>query len=230
MKILQVLAEIYETPSILEREVPDILAFLSAKCGKKGQSLSNNIPMHEACFADLLNKNGFLFLNKNIAPLLGYPCYHHQLGGNHTKVDFVLYETVGTCIVSVKFDLKHTNTKTFYLNDGWFHTDTIYIINWTLKKKHSVLIACGNEIPTKDEESEMRELLELKKRLNTEQNNVGSLVKYIRFANQYKCDMFTPEFAESRFQSVSAFLSSMSQPSESASQEQHSQSALPPKD
>jgi len=204
--------------------MPSIVQVLSNKAGKAGQGVANSVPNHEACFANLLNKHGFLLLPKNKNPMYGFPCYHHQPGGTQAKTDFIVYETIGSKIVSINIDLKHTNSKTVYLNDGWFHKDTIYVISWTDKKQYKTLIAKGNDIPTEEENTAMRDLLELKKKLNSESKIVGSLMKYIRFANQYKCDSFTQEFVKSRFESVKTFLEMNEQLTQSTEQEPHFQS------
>lgn len=220
MKILDVLQTIRRDPSLLERQLPELKGFLSKKAGKSGQGVANSIPDHEVCFADVLNSHGFLFLSKDVQPTVGFPYYHHQIGGTQTKIDFQIYETVNEKIVTIPVDLKHTNSKTFYLNDGWFDSDTIYIVSWTLKKINKVLIAYGNDIPTDEEQDYMNELIALKKKLNTERKNTGSLVPYIRFANQYKCDRFTEEFTNTQFEKVLSVLSV-----QSTELEPHSQSA-----
>lgn len=228
MRLQNVVRSIRDTPELLERMLPDLRKFLTSKAGKSGQGVANSIPDHEVCFADVLNSNGFLFLSKDKPPLKGYPCYHHQLGGTQTKTDFHVYETINEKIVTTLIDLKHTNGKTFYLNDGWFETDTIYIVNWTEKKQQKVLIALGQDIPSDEEIEEFNRLLELKQLLNSNKRTTGSLVKYIRFANQYKCRAFTDEFVTSRFERVNAFLEKNDSPTQSIEQEPRFQSALQP--
>lgn len=228
MKLQTVFQAIRACPALLEKKNPDSLGFLTLKAGSSGQGVANSVPVHEACFADILNEHGFLFLDKASSPIRGFPCYHHQPGGTQTKVDFMVYETVGNKIVPFKIDLKHANGKTFYLNDGWFENDTLYVISWTQKKEHQVLIARGDEIPTEEERLAMDELIALKKKLNSENKTIGSLVRYIRFANQYKCDSFTSEFQLVKFQLVMEYLASHEQVSELVEQEPHSQSVSQP--
>jgi len=199
MRLQRVLQYIKDTPSVLERTIPHLKQILGSKSGKIGQGLANSIPGHEACFADVLNQHGFLFISKDKGPIHGHPCYHHQLGGTQTKTDFHVYETINDKIISFQIELKHSNGKTFCLNDGWFEPETIYIINWSLHKKHKVLIALGNDIPTNEEKEAMKELISIKKRLNSEKKTIGSLIRYVRFANKYKCDKFTPEFDKNAF-------------------------------
>lgn len=196
--LTRALETIRNDPAVLERCLPDMCEFLSRKAASRGQGIANNVPNHEACFADVLDSNGILFVHNNRPLVSNHPCYRHQPNGTQKPPDFVVYEGGKTHI----FDLKHSNSKLIFLNDGWFHDDTIYILSWTARKCPSVLISVGRDIPTQEEVDAMRELNELKKKINSGQNVVGSLVKYVRFANQYKCSSFTPEVCDDRFTRV----------------------------
>jgi hypothetical protein len=103
-----------------------------------------------------------------------------------------------------KFDLKHSSSKSFYFNDGWFEKDLIYVISWTSTnpKKNNVLIGYGDDIPTEEENLEMERFVQFKKDCNKQNKKVGSLRKCVRFANQYSCERFTEEYTAERFTHV----------------------------
>ena len=110
-------------------------------------------------------------------------------------------------MAAVSFDLKHTTSKSFYLNDGWFHKDVIYVVTWSPKKAEvKTFIGLGQDIPTVEETAFMAKLLELKHTTNETNKKVGCLRPYVRFANQYSCEKFSEDYSADRFAKVSAFL------------------------
>ena len=188
------------TPLLLERKLPEMVDFLQRQGNTEGQGTGNKVTDQEACFADLLTKAGFQFLPKDAAdPDCGLH-YRYQLKGSQQSLDFALREYEGGAVKKeVIADLKHTNSKSFYLNDGWFEKGIIYIVSWNAgtKKKPELraYIALGEEIPSAEEQAVMTELIAFKRAKNDDTPNIGSLRPYIRFANQYSCQRFTPEVA-----------------------------------
>jgi hypothetical protein len=185
-------------PDLLEQEYPETIKFLHALTDKKGQG-TGNMPTHqEACFAVEAQKHGFKF----DAPTENGAFIKYQPNGTQKSIDFVLIEVVDGVSRSVQFDLKHTNTKTFYWNDGWFENDVIYVVSYTQKKQNKIYIGYGEDTPTEQDKLDMAEIVEFKKKWNSENKNTGFLRKYLRFANQYSCDQFTDEFSREKFESI----------------------------
>lgn len=182
---------IYSNPDLLNKK--STFTLLLDKVVKQTRNNMNN---HEACFADLLESNGFKQLSKKDSNI-EENYYRHEPNGSQRSPDFEIYDK--TLNKTLKFDLKHTNTKTFYFNDGWFEKDVIYLINWSLKTTDKVLIGYGQDIPTEEENEKMKVLNEFKKEYNSKNKKFGSLIVYIRFANQYSCEKFTSEFSEEKF-------------------------------
>ena len=185
-------------PDLLEQEYPETIKFLHALTDKKGQG-TGNMPTHqEACFAVEAQKHGFKF----DVPTENGAFIKYQPNGTQKSIDFVLIEVVDGVSRSVQFDLKHTNTKTFYWNDGWFENDVIYVVSYTQKKQNKIYIGYGEDTPTEQDKLDMAEIVEFKKKWNSENKNTGFLRKYLRFANQYSCDQFTDEFSREKFESI----------------------------
>lgn len=219
----EIVSSLFQTisgnPALLERKVPEMVAFLQEQLrqgktsnsgGAEGQGTGNKVTDQEASFADVITKQfGFQILPKKAESLDSGLYYKYQLKGSQQSLDFGLYEYEGGVVKHETIvDLKHTNSKKFYLNDGWFEKDVIYIISWnTGTKKNPVLrahIVLGQDIYTPEEQACMEELIAFKRSKNTETKNVGSLYPYIRFANQYSCERFTPEAASAHLNSVLA--------------------------
>jgi hypothetical protein len=76
----------------------------------------------------------------------------------------------------------------------------------------ATFIAFGEKIPTEDEVDLYNELCEIKKKYNTDYKGAGSFHCYLRFANTYKCDRFTPEFTAECFANVLAALQPRKRP------------------
>lgn len=211
-KVLNTLNLIVATPSLLERRLPEKIAFLHRQGNMEAQNSGNTPTPQEACFADLVEKHGFMFLSKDAtaAPEDGL-YYIYQLKGSQREGDFYLREYKnGQVVIENVFDLKHTQTKTFYLNDGWFKEGIVYIVSWNkgTKKKpnHTVYIAFGEDIPSEEEKAYMTELIAFKVAKNTGEKKIGSLKPYIRFANQYTCERFTDETTKEHLEKVLASL------------------------
>lgn len=217
MSIKTVLEAIYNNPSVLKQKTT--FKFL---LDKVTQQTRNSMNYHEACFADLLESNGFKQIAKK-GNAIDQNYYRHEPNGSQRSPDFEVYDK--TLNKTFKFDLKHTNNKIFYFNDGWYEKDIIYIISWTPKKNiNTVLIGYGQDIATETENERMKLLNELKREYNSKNKRVESLIIYIRFANKYCCEKFTEEYSKERFNAVVKNLAlPPQQPSEYKEVEQHSQ-------
>lgn len=202
MALETVLKSIQENPSLLKRCMSEKQDFLQSQGNLKAQGSGNKVTDHEACFADILEANNFKFVSKKETSEDSH--YKYQPNGTQKSPDFEVYDK--DLKKTFKFDLKHTNGKTFYFNDGWFEKDLIYVISWCSKKVDKVLIGYGDHIPSETENAEMISFIQFKKDCNKQNKKVGSLRKCIRFANQYSCDTFTDEFSLEKFKLVLASL------------------------
>lgn len=196
--IITFLQKLRAYPELLKQEYPDTIKFLHALTDKKGQGSGNMPTNQEACFAFEAMKHGFLFET----PSANGAFIKYQPNGTQKSIDFVLIEVVDNVMRSVQFDLKHTNTKTFYWNDGWFENDVIYVISYKHKKQNRIYIGYGEDTPTEQDKLDMDEIVGFKRKWNSENKNTGFLRKYLRFANQYSCDQFTDEFSREKFESI----------------------------
>lgn len=200
---------ISETPDLLERKLPEMVAFLYRQGNMEAQGTGNKPTDQEACFADVMSKRSFQFLAKDAPSPDSGLHYLYQVKGSQQEGDFALREYEGGLVKKeIMVEVKHTNGKIFYLNDGWFQKGVYYIVNWnagTAKKPAlRAHIALGEEIPSEEEQAFMTELIAFKRAKNTDTKKVGSLRPYIRFANQYSCERFTPELAATHLTNVLA--------------------------
>lgn len=195
-----ILNAISADPLLLKKSPSATVSFLQKQGNMASQGTGNKVTDQEASFADVAASHGFTFLPKGApAPMNGL-FYLYQLQGSQQEGDFGLREYKDGSIKSeVVLDLKHTNSKTFYLNDGWFQKDVLYVISWnagTVKKPiYRTHIARGQDIPSSEEQAFMDSLIAFKREKNTTTSKVGSLRPYIRFANQYSCERFTESVA-----------------------------------
>ena len=221
--------QIRTNPSLLRRSLPLMLAKLQSQANSASQGTGNKVTDQEASFADVLESNGILFQPKSSPfPTVAGIYYYYQANGSQQSIDFRVFETDGKIILrKVDLDLKHTTSEVFFLNDGWFHKDVVYVVTWTRRtsdpKKRPItsepatFIALGQNIPSSKEAAMMAELLAIKQKYNTEFKGVESLCTYIRFANRYKCDRFTPTATEQCYAAVNTYLHSSSSSSDSSS-------------
>lgn len=206
------LTRIRGTPSLLEKSYPELQVKLRAQGNPNSQGTGNVVSPQESAFAHELESDGFTFIpkEKKNAHLENLPengfFYTYQANGSQAAVDFQTHEVVNKTIVhSWSYDLKHTTSEVFFLNDGWFHSGIIYIVSWKPKTSDStVFIGLGQDIPTEEETAYMNQLIKLKKDSNSTGKKVGSLCPYIRFANRYTCERFTDEFTSACFDKVLA--------------------------
>lgn len=198
-----------------------MVAKLQSQAKADSQGTGNKVTAQEASFAAVLESNSVQFQPKDAAfPTTPGYYYLYQVNGSQQSIDFRVFESDGKAVVrKVDLDLKHTSSDVFFLNDGWFNRDVIYIVTWNrrtsqprkrITSEASTFIALGQDISSAAENEMMTELLTIKKKYNTEFKGVGSLCTYIRFANRYKCDRFTPEYTETCYAGVSAYLHSVS--------------------
>ena len=216
MSFLTKLTSVYQTirrdPSCLRQVLPAMKAKLHSQGNLLAQGTGNQPTDQECSFAAVLETHGFVFQPKGFQPSDPGLYYLYQVNGSQQSLDFQVYEMTGVGIGSfVNLDLKHTTTDVFYLNDGWFHKDVVYIVTWERRtslprtKKATVLatfLGLGQDIPSAEESALMSEMIAMKNKYNAESKGVGSLCTYVRFANRYKCDRFTPESTETCFQAV----------------------------
>jgi hypothetical protein len=193
-------------PDLLKVNYPEMIKILHALTDKKGQGTGNMPTNQEACFAIEAQNHGFKLLKKAEHPSENGCFIKYQPNGTQQSIDFILMEVSPEGTKSVMIDLKHTNGKSFYWNDGWFEDDVIYVISYTIKKQNKIYIGFGHETPTTADREAMAQLIGIKRKLNSENENTGFLRKYVRFANQYSCDQFTEEFSAERWASVEKFL------------------------
>ena len=201
------------------RVLPDLKKKLHSQGNLASKATSNAPTDQEVSFADVLETNGFAFLPAGSPePVTDGLYYLYQVNGSQQSLDFQVLEMVaGAKVRHVNLDLKHTTSDVFFLNDGWFHPDVVYVVTWNRKvsapRKRIVtemetFIGFGSAIPSAEESKLMAELQAMKAKLNTETKGVGSLITYVRFANRYSCSRFTAEFTEAAYSAVSSSLSS----------------------
>ena len=204
-----VLNEIHNNPSLLKGKNGDMKKFLKTQ-GKPDSQGSGNTPTNQECaFASLLDTNGFKFLSKgtHVPTEDGY-YYFYQLKGTQRSIDFAVASIESGKRTNYYFDLKHTNTKTFYFNDGWFENDVIYVISFTIKKINKVYIGYGEQTRTKKDHLAYTTIRKHIKENNAIYKDTDFLRIYLRLANQYSCNQFTTEFTDEKFRSVQTKLSS----------------------
>jgi hypothetical protein len=225
-KVVQaLLTRLSSSPEILRKDISK-LSDIKKKLYSQGDSLSqgtgNQVTVQETCFASELETAGFKYSSVKIPAVEDGFYYIYQVNGTQRSIDFQVYDWVkGTKRKIINFDLKHTKTDIFFLNDGWFHENIIYIISWMRKisepRKKKVVepatfIALGQHIPTEEEVTLYNELCEIKKKYNSDYKGRGSFHCYIRFANTYKCDRFTPEITSDSLAKVITYVAPRKRP------------------
>lgn len=215
------LTKIFNDPSKLQVKYPEVVNELRSG---SGQGTGNVPTFQEAAFAVELKQSGFTFLPKEDTPMEDGCYYKYQPNGTQRSIDFLIIEKKGEVTITVPVDLKHTNSKTFYWNDGWFEDDVLYVISFVEKKKPRIYIGYGKNSYTENENIAILKRREIVKQLNSCEQCIGSLRLYSRQANQYKCDRFTSEFCETRFSEVVQNLTFPEQQVQQVWQERRSQS------
>lgn len=211
-KVRRTLEFMRMNPSLLEKTNVTMIAKLTTYMDSSGHGSANKVNNHEANIAEILETCGFSLSPRKTLPSVDGYYYIYQSGGSQQKGDFLLFwHKDGEIQSKILVDAKHTNSKSIYLNDGWFETDTIYVVshNSGTKKypKFECLIGLGQDIPTESDSKVMYHIIEMKKGLNKSKNkDTDFLLPYFRFANQYSCNQFTDEFSADRFAKTLAWL------------------------
>lgn len=212
-------------PTLLGRSLPVLRTRLHSQGNTDGMGSGNQPTDQEVSFANVLENAGFQFLPRgsDVAACAPGLYYRYQVNGTQQALDFQVQEKEGdgNWRPPVNMDLKRTSSDVFFLNDGWFSDDVIYIISWERRlsaprkrivTEKTTYIGWGAGIPTPEETACMKTLQEMRAKINTDMKGVGSLITYMRFANRYSCQRFTPEVTEAAWNSVYSSLS----PSESS--------------
>jgi len=223
--LTNIFAAIRTTPSLLRQKLPAMIAKLHSQGNADAQGTGNMPTPQEASFASVLESHGVVFQPNHMVSTVPGFYYLYQVNGSQKSIDFRVFQSDGTKIVSaVDFDLKHTTGETFFLNDGWFHENVVYIVTWNRKtslkgKKKTTeantFIGLGQDIPTAEEAEGMKMIQALKKKMNSDYKKIGSLQIYVRFANQYSCARFIPEYTEALYANVVQSLQASSSSSSS---------------
>jgi hypothetical protein len=213
------LTHISNTPSVLEERRPDILKRLNAMCGS-GQGLGNKASEHEACFAHELETHGCSMLPFPLLLTTTGHFYMYQANGTQQSIDFRLVSVQdGHIRDTVDFDLKHSSSKSIYLNDGTFLDDVVYVISFTrlmprskgqrkCDRQRVCAIARGQDIFTPKDRAALEKRFQRLREINADHEDLDFLRLYVRNANQYDCDkQFTPDFVTDRFQKTLAWIS-----------------------
>jgi hypothetical protein len=204
-----------QNPDRLEQKPNEMLERLKEHCDGTGQGSANDPTPHEACIAVVLEDHGIrLAPVRNVVPEENGLWFWYQPGGTQQKGDFLVFEAVnrertGSCLL----DAKHSNGNTFYLNDGWFWEDILYIVSFCRNVRRGVwenfcFIGRGQDIPTDKDKEIWTAYTDAKKAMNASrrEKEPDFLQPYFRFAHQYSCKQFTPEFTASRLELMLASL------------------------
>jgi hypothetical protein len=197
------LHSIKTNPMLLRAEPIEIKKKLYTQGDIASQGTGNQVTNQEASFAEVLESHGFAYSSPKVPAVENGLYYIYQVNGTQQSIDFQAFELRdGDKKYFVNFDLKHTKNDVFFLNDGWFHENIVYIVSWMRKiseprKKRVVepatFIGLGQDIYDEEEAGLYEKLCEIKKQCNSEYKGANSLHCYIRFANTYKCDKFTED-------------------------------------
>jgi hypothetical protein len=221
-----------ESPSLRAMKIK-----LQAQGDPRSQGSGNAATNQEACFAHELEAIGFTFQTNITVPDYNGLYYAYQVNGTQRAIDFQAYEWENeekTALLN--FDLKHTKTATFFLNDGWFNHNIVYIVSWMrqMSQKRArqkilqpeTFVGLGQDIPIAEEIALYTRLREIKQQCNSEFKGVGSFHSYLRFANTYTCDRFTPEFDKICLEHVQDYIASLCPEHHSSSSSSSSMSPL----
>jgi hypothetical protein len=177
--------------------------FLKSQGNPDAQGSGNAPTPQECAFAKLLENNAFKFLPKGTpVPTVDGKYYFYQFQNTQRSIDFVVVIIDSGKGTTYYFDLKHSNTKSFYFNDGWFENGVIYVISFTIKKINKVYIGYGQDTRTEKDDLAYKSVRKFIKENNAILKDTEFLRIYLRLANQYSCNQFTQEFIDEKFKSI----------------------------
>lgn len=214
-KVAGALRFMAENPDRLEQKPNEMLERLKEHCDGTGQGSANDPTPHEACIAEVLEEHGILLAPaRNAVPETDGAWFWYQPGGTQQKGDFLVFEAVGKeRRGGVLIDAKHSNGNSIYLNDGWFWEDIVYVVSFCRNVRRGVwenvcFIGRGQDIPTDKDKEIWTAYNEAKKAMNAsrKEKEPDFLAPYFRFAHQYSCKQFTPDFTASRLELTLASL------------------------
>jgi len=186
-KLVPIIRRVITNPQILKMKCPEMEKSLQSQ----GNMVNNN-NSHEALFENLLKENGFnpiAIKKKNdylkCLPAEGY-YYIHQPNGSQAPPDFViLYINDNIVKESYKIDCKYSKSESIMLNDGWFHSDTLYVMTWTANKNVKGLIAFGDIFTTEQDYNEWQAFRLHSAEMNSRPREGRNYSGYSRNAGQY---------------------------------------------
>ncbi len=214
-RITDALRFMTQNPDRLEERPMEMLGRLKEHIDGNGQGSANDPTPHEACIAVVLEEHGILLAPaRNVVPDANGSWFWYQPGGTQQKGDFLLFdvdnmERKGGLMI----DAKHSNGGSIYLNDGWFWENIIYVVSFSRNVRRGTwenvcFVARGQDIPTDKDKDIWTAYNEAKKAMNASrrEKEPDFLAPYFRFAHQYSCKQFTPEFTASRLELTLASL------------------------
>jgi hypothetical protein len=214
-RIADALRIMTQSPDRLEQRPVEMLERLKEHCDGTGQGSANDPTSHEACIAVILEETGIrLAPQRNVVPEEDGFWFWYQPGGTQQKGDFLLFEAVAKeKRGGLLLDAKHSNGNAFYLNDGWFWDDIVYVVSFCRNVRRGVwenvcFIGRGQDIPTEKDKEIWTTYNDAKRAMNASrrEREPDFLLPYFRFAHQYSCKQFTPEFTASRLELTLASL------------------------
>lgn len=213
-KVRILLTTITQNPSLLEAKQPEMKNRLDKCCGN-GQGLGNKSSDQEACFAVVLEEQGWIQLLPGDKPNNPFS-YIYQAQGTQRSIDFQLV-SLNSESKPINFDLKHGEKEGIFLNDGKFLRDVIYVISFTrllekvkgqrkCPRQNICSVALGQDIMTEKDSSALEKRYAQLREMNEQAKDTDFLTLYARNANQYSCKQFTSEFNTNQFKKVLEFL------------------------
>jgi hypothetical protein len=168
------------------RDIPEALYEADVEIAKRLKEVKgggkNPPTQQEVSFATIAISKGFE-LGKTLI---------YQPNGAQATIDFILKNPDDG--KEYKIELKSSKSNNFYLNDGTFLENVIYIISFVVKKTKKCCIVNGENVLTKYDKEKLEKLRELIKTMNSNDTSKNFLRTYVRCANQYSCKQFTEEF------------------------------------
>jgi hypothetical protein len=202
-KFIPVIKTIMATPLVLKGLYPEVIQRLQTQGNADSQGTGNKVMPHEAAFAVLLESSGFTWIPKKKKndhlkdlPKSGF-YYIYQANGSQAAVDFEVFSVeAGAITESYKIDCKQSTSETIMLNDGWFHSDTLYVMTWASKKVVKNMVAFGNTFITKDDDELYKDTRRIIADLNAKPKKGINFLRYFRCANQFSMKAIDSTFVQ----------------------------------